>query len=152
MTGIRTHGERARTSWITAARPASEGPVRTVSRAAGRASSCMVTSSLYPRDGSAAGELSKERLALLVAQTAQTAAVGDLELLHDLGSPDLADTRHRLQDGRDLELADDVVRLGPVEHGGEGGLALLELLLQLGTGFADLRCLFQRCRALFGAQ
>ena len=58
----------------------------------------------------------------------------------------------RLQHGRHLELADDVVALGPVEHGGEGGLALLELLLQLGTGLADLRGLLQRGCALFGAQ
>ena len=79
-------------------------------------------------------------------------AVGDLELLHDLGGPDLADARHRLEDGRHLQLADDLVGLGPVQHGGQRGLALLELLLQLGAGFADLRSLLQRGSALLGAQ
>src|SRR6266704_6261715 len=96
-------------------------------------------------------ELSEQCLALLVAEAAQAAAVRDLQLLHDLGRPDLADPGQRLEHGRDLELADDVIRLGPFKDRRERGLTRLELLLQLSAGLADLRSLFQRGGALFGA-
>src|SRR2546421_1566834 len=103
-------------------------------------------------DSLAGSELPKQCLALLVAQAAQAAAIGDLELLHDLGRPDLADPRQRLKHGRDLELADDIVRLGALKDRRQRGLARLELLLQLSAGLADLRSLLQRGGALFGAQ
>jgi hypothetical protein len=44
------------------------------------------------------------------------------------------------------------IGLRAVEHGGERGLALLELLLQLSASLADLGCFFQSGRALFRAQ
>src|SRR5439155_2048219 len=95
--------------------------------------------------GSLAGsELPEQCFALLVAEAAQAAAVCDLQLLHDLGGPDLADAGQRLEHGRDLELADDVVCLGPLKNRRERGLTRLELLLQLSAGLADLRSLLQR--------
>src|SRR5262245_2454421 len=93
-TDSHTHGERARISSITLSLPTPDGPDRTTSRAAGRASSSMFTACFYPESAShssVCGKLSKQCLSLLLAQAAQTAAVSDLQLLHDLGRPDLAD-------------------------------------------------------------
>ena len=87
-----------------------------------------------------------------VTEAPQAAALGDLQLLHDLRCPDLADAGHRLQHSRDLELADDVVGLRTVDHGSKRRLALLELLLQLSASLTDLGRLFQSGRALFRAQ
>src|SRR5687767_807162 len=97
-------------------------------------------------------ELGQKRLALLVAEATQATAVSDLQLLHDLGGADLADARKGLQHGRDLELADDVVRLGTVQNLGQGGFALLELLLELSASLADLRGLLKRSCALLRGQ
>src|SRR5438046_10187987 len=83
-------------------------------------------------------ELREQCLALLVAEAAQPTAVRDLQLFHDLGRPDLADAGQRLQHSGHLELADDVVGLGPLKYRRERGLARLELLPQLRAGFAYL--------------
>src|SRR5688572_23274644 len=98
------------------------------------------------------GELGQKRLALLVTEAAQTTAVSDLQLLHDLGGTDLADTREGLQHGRNLELAHNVVLLGTVQNLGQGRLALLELLLELSTSLADLRGLLKRGGTLLRGQ
>src|SRR5207248_1586722 len=90
--------------------------------------------------------------ALLVAEAAQAATLSDLELLHDLRGPDFADTRHRLQHGRDAQLADHIVGLCAIQNGSERGLARLELILELCAGLANLRSLLQRGGALFRAQ
>src|SRR2546430_15886354 len=59
-------------------------------------------------------ELPEQCLALLVAEAAQAAAVRDLQLLHELSRPDLADPGQRLQLRPHLEPADAVVRIGPL--------------------------------------
>src|SRR3954452_15748380 len=100
----------------------------------------------------AAGELPEQRLALLVAEATQAAAVGDLQLLHDLCRPDLPNAGHCLQHGRHPKFTDDIIGLRAVEHGGKCGLALLELLLQLSASLTDLSRLFQSGCALFRAQ
>src|SRR4051794_35023764 len=86
--------------------------------------------------GSLAGELVEQRLALALAQTAQPAARGDLQTLHDLLRADLADARHGLQQRRDLHLAEHLVRVGLLEHLREAGAPALEPLLELGPGTA----------------
>src|SRR5215207_9473381 len=101
---------------------------------------------------SSVGELGQKRLALLVTEATQTTAVSNLQLLHDLGGADLTDARKGLQHGRDLELADNVVLLGTVQNLGQGGLALLELLLELSASLADLRGLLKRSGALLRGQ
>ena len=58
---------------------------------------------------------------------------GDVELLHDLLGPDLADAGERLEHRRHLHLAQRVVLVGLLEQIGQRALAGLELPLDLGA-------------------
>src|SRR5690606_34877141 len=62
------------------------------------------------------GEVVDELLRLVGAQTADLAGRGDADLLHDLGGLDLADARQGLEEGGDAQAADDLVRLGLLQH------------------------------------
>src|SRR4029078_9831967 len=59
----------------------------------------------------AAGDLgvAEEAFALVAPEPAQSAALADVELLHDAARLHLADTRERLQHADDLELRERVV-------------------------------------------
>src|SRR5690606_38917448 len=122
---------------MTLSLPTPDGPESTISRAAGRASSLLTPLVSTPRGSLARRELPKQCSALLFAEAAQPAAVSDLQLFHYLSRPNLADTGQRLEHGRHLQLADDIVGLGAVEHLGEARLTALELFLQLGAGLAN---------------
>src|SRR5450631_470043 len=66
---------------------------------------------------------------LVVAQPSDPAGLSDADLPHDLAGPDAADARHRLQQRRDLHLADDVVVLAVRDHLGQQALGVLEAIL-----------------------
>src|SRR5439155_16018883 len=123
-------GSRSRSSRTTVPFPTPEGPEMTNS---------------LPRGGIAVllvGELGEQRFALLRAESADAPARGDVELLHELASPDLADAGERLQDVGDLHLPDRVVALR--EDVLEVPLARLQLRLQLRSLAAGLRGLGER--------
>src|SRR5262245_13416665 len=94
----------------------------------------------------------EQRLALLVAQTSDTPAVGDADLLHRPASAHLAHTRERFEDGEHLHLADHVTGLRLVEKVAQRERPHLQLLLQLGPGAACLGGLCQCCFALLRSQ
>src|SRR5687767_10689756 len=94
--------------------PTPEGPESTVSRAgrSGTGGGPVIdpadqTDSVRRSVGGAT-ELALERRDLVGTQPADAAALGDAEPLHDLLGPHLADAGHRLQQGGDLHLADDL--------------------------------------------
>src|SRR5690606_18267046 len=78
------------------------------------------------------GELGEESGTLPFTQTAETAVVGDLVLLHDPLRLDLAGARHGGEQSLDFDPPDDVVFLGAFEDLCQGDGAGLEQLLQLG--------------------
>src|SRR6185369_16116406 len=102
-----------------------------------------------PDGGSAsAGKLLEQRPPLVRTQPAQTAALGDLELRHDVAGPNLADTRKRLEDTHDLQLGEHVARLvtavGGVEKLAQRERTDLEFVLHLGSLTARDRRLLER--------
>ncbi len=81
------------------------------------------------------------------------AGLGDPDLLHDLLGADLADARQGLQQGGDLHLADDVVRLRPRSiTSARDTLRVLQAVLHLGALPAGGRGLLQGGGALLGCQ
>src|SRR5579859_167962 len=89
---------------------------------------------------------------LVRSETTNTPGLGNAEPLHDLLCPHLADTRHRLEQCRDLHLADDVVRLAVLEYLGQRRRATLELVLDLGALFAGPGSLLQSGSTLIGCE
>ena len=61
-------------------------------------------------------KLGHQRRSLLGAKSSDPARLRDLDLLHDLACPDLADARHRLDEVQDLHLADHFVGLPSLDH------------------------------------
>src|SRR5215217_6054043 len=98
-----------------------------------------------------AAELGEQGVLLLGAEATDAARGGDVELLHDLAGPHLADPGHALEHAGDLHLADRLVGvLG--QDGGQAHVAALELSLELGSLAARLGRLLQRLLALLGRQ
>src|SRR5215218_7997593 len=98
-----------------------------------------------------AAELGEQGVLLLGAQATDPAGGGDVELLHDLAGPHLADPGHALEHAGDLHLADRLVGvLG--QDGGQAHVAALELSLELGSLAARFGRLLQRLLALLGRQ
>src|SRR4051794_17200994 len=97
-------------------------------------------------------EVGQERLALAVAEAAQTTRRRDLQPLHDLGGAHLADSRHRLEQCGDLHLAEHVIRVGLLQHLRHADATALETLLQLSPDPARLGGLRQRSGTLFLGQ
>src|SRR3954462_190937 len=128
-TDSQTSGWVLRISAMTLLLPTPEGPDSTVRRGAG---------------SGLTGELALQRKPLLVPQAADPAGGRDGQLVHELGRPDLADAGHRLEDGRHLHLAHDVVGLAGREHLGQRDAGRLQLGLELGAGTSRLRCLLER--------
>src|SRR5690606_8802363 len=107
-------------------------------------------------DGSAAllgaAELALQGGALVGAQAPDSARLGDVEPLHDLLGADLADAGERLQQSRDLHLADDVVGLAVGEHLRQGDAAVLQAVLDFRALFSGLSGLLQGRGALLGCE
>src|SRR5258708_2231199 len=107
--------------------PAPEVPART-SRTPRRA-----------RSGSSAsaGKLLEQRPPLVRTQPAQTPALGDLELRHDVASPHLAHTGQRFEHADDFQLGEHVTRLvtalSRLEQLSQRQRSDLELVLHLGA-------------------
>src|SRR5690625_371175 len=141
-------GTRSRRQRTTLDLPTADGPDSTTTRPACRLSGPPPAFTV----GSGEVELLQQRLALPVAQAAQPAGGGDLQLGHDLLRLDLADLRQRLQQRRHLHLAQDLVGLGVLEHLLEIGAATLEPVLELRSGPTCGRRLLQRGGALLVGQ
>src|ERR1700761_6938649 len=105
------------------------------------------------RSGSEArAELVLERRALVRPQTAHPAGLSDAEPLHDLLGANLADAGHRLEQSRDLHLANDVIGGAFLDDVGQSGGSALEAILHLGAFFACSGGLLQGCRALIRSE
>ena len=78
-------------------------------------------------------ELFQQGLALTIAEAAQAAGRGDLELGHDLLRLDLADLRQGLEQRGNLHLAQDLVGLSVLEDLLEVGAATLEPIFELSS-------------------
>ena len=125
--------------------PTAEGPAKTTSRPF---PFTFVTDCAL----SVEAEALEQSAALTVTEAAQTAGLGDLELLHDLASLDLAHLRHCLEECGDLGLADDLVGLSLVQDLLEVGVSTLEGCLELGALLARLGSLSECFLALFRGQ
>jgi len=90
--------------------------------------------------------------ALTIAEATQAAGRGDFKLGHDFLRLDLANLRQRLQQRRNLHLAQDLVGLGILQHLLEVGAAALEPILELGSRSTCGGSLLQRGRALLVGQ
>src|SRR6476661_2660109 len=158
-TDTHTPGCLRRTSATTVPLPTPEGPESTVRRAgeAGctrrpRPGSSIRSDHPAPGRGSAdllAAELRFERLALVGPQTADPPGRGDLQSLHDLRSPRLADSRQGFQDRGDPHLADHLVGVAPLQDVTHGGALALQLLAQFRPRLAGGGRLLERSRTLF---
>src|SRR5689334_11666180 len=110
--------------------PTPEGPASTINLPLRAAAPLNAGPSGWRRSCSLL-EVGEKRLALAVAEAAQTTRRCDLQPLHDLSGPHLPDSRHRLEKRRDLHLAEHVVRVGLLQHLGHADATALETLLQL---------------------
>src|ERR1700761_4479269 len=97
-------------------------------------------------------ELFQQCLALTIAEAAQTAGRGDLELGHDFLRLDLAYLRQGLEQRRYLHFAQDFIFLGVLEHLGEVGAAALEPIFELSSCSTCGSSLLQRGSALLVSQ
>src|SRR3954468_1768505 len=126
--------------------PTAVGPARTVSR---RGSGGIVAA---PEPTRSAVEALDERGDLVRAEAADTAGLGDADLFHDLPGAHLAHAGQRLEEGGDLDLADDLVRLPLLDDVPEGALGVLQPVLHLGACTACGRSLLQGGGPLLGGQ
>src|SRR5690606_11235286 len=140
-------------STVRDGRPAAAGPQSSCQRPWARTAR---SADPLPRDGrtvsAAASELTLKRRDLVRAEATDPPVLGDADPLHDLAGTDLADARHRLEQRRDLHLADDVVLLAFLKHLGQSGAGVLQTVLDLSALAAGLRRLGQCGRTLFRGQ
>src|SRR3954453_10325165 len=108
--------------------PTAVGPARTVSR---RGSGGILAA---PEPTRSAVEALDERGDLVRAEAADTAGLGDADLFHDLPGAHLAHAGQRLEEGGDLDLADDLVGLALLDDLAQRALGVLEAVLDLGSG------------------
>src|SRR3954469_14633141 len=93
-----------------------------------------------------------ERGDLVGPETPHAPRLGDADLFHDLPGAHLAHAGQRLEEGRDLDLADDLVRLPLLDDVPEGALGVLQPVLHLGARTACGRSLLQGGGPLLGGQ
>src|SRR4051794_9091258 len=101
------------------------------------------------RSGGRAAELAFQGGDLVRTETANPAALGDAEPLHDLLGAHLPDAGKGFEQRGDLHLADDVVLLALLDDIVQGCAGVLEPVLDLGTLPASRGGLFERGSALF---
>jgi len=97
-------------------------------------------------------ELRQQGLALTIAEAAQTARRGNLQLGHDLLRLDLAHLGQGFQQSGNLHLAEDLIGLGILEHLLQVGATALESFLELSSDTTCGSGLFQRGGALLRGQ
>ncbi len=94
----------------------------------------------------------EQRLALLGAEALEAAGLRDADLLHQPTGLHLAGAGQRFEDREHLHLADRVISLGLAEELLQRRPAGLQVILDLGTGFARQGGLLERGLALFGCE
>src|SRR5947209_2477812 len=110
---------------MTVLLPTPEGPDRTVSRDGGPASPAAPSGSVT--------ELPVQGRKLVGAKAAYATGFRDLQALHDLPGTHLPHAWQRLEQGRNLHLADDVARLAILEDLGQRSTGVLQTVLHLGA-------------------
>jgi hypothetical protein len=94
----------------------------------------------------------EQRLALLGAEALEAAGLRDADLLHQTTGFDLAGTRQCFEDRKHLHLADGVVSLSSAEKFLQRRTTGLQVIFDLGAGFASQGCLLKCGLALFGCE
>ena len=77
-------------------------------------------------------ERGQEGLALLIAETAQSTGVCDADFGHCASCLDLADTRKRFEDRKNLDTGNKFIGSREIEHLTKGQLARLQFVLDNG--------------------
>jgi len=94
----------------------------------------------------------EQRLALLGAEALEAAGLRDADLLHQTTGLDLAGTRQRFEHCEHFHLADRVVSFRSAEKFLQRRTTGLQVIFDLGAGFASQGCLLKCGLALFGCE